>query len=188
MAFKEEEKPKDIAFRRSVGPRALGTVMPKAASPVLRKRGFAQGAIVGRWSEIVGPTLSTQCIPERLVFPRDGQAGGATLHIRAAGAMALELQHLAPIVIERVNGFFGYAAVEKISLHQGPVPTNKSKPPRPIRTLAAEETASLDAAVANTADPDLRAALRALGERVAQAQAQPKAGAPKMSSRVKRGT
>ncbi len=184
MAFKEEEKPKDIAPRRSLGPRTLGTVMPKAASPVLRKRGFAQGAIVARWSEIVGAGLSTQCIPERLAFPRDGQAGGATLHIRAAGAMALELQHLAPIVIERVNGFFGYAAVENISLHQGPMPTKKTTPPKPKRTLAADETASLDAAVANTTDPDLRSALRALGERVAQAQP----AAPKSGPRVKRGT
>ena len=115
---------------------------------------------------------------------REGAAGGATLHVRAAGAMALELQHLSPIVLERVNGFFGYAAVEKISLHQGPMPTKKTTPPKPKRTLAADETASLDAAVANTTDPDLRSALRALGERVAQAQP----AAPKSGPRVKRGT
>ncbi len=174
----------DDNIRRGGGLRALGALMPKAASPVLRKRGFAQGAIVARWSEIVGVALAEQCVPERLAFPRDDKAGGATLHIRASGALALELQHLAPIVIERVNGFFGYPAVERLSLHQGPLPAKTKRVPKPKRAIGADESRALDEAVAATGDPDLRVALRALGQRVAEAQLEP----PNERSRVKRGT
>lgn len=167
-------------LRRGGGPRTLGTVMPRAASSVLRKRGFAQGAIVARWSEIVGPELAAQSAPERLVFPRDGTPGGATLHVRAGGALALELQHLAPIVLERVNGFFGYQAVARLSLHQAPLPKATPRPPkRRPRELASDEKIALDTAVSGMADPELRTALRSLGQRVAESQPVQKNALPK---------
>lgn len=148
---------------------SLAVLVPKAASPILRKRGFAQGAIVARWAEIVGPELAAQSLPEKLSFPRDGSAGGATLHVRAAGAMALELQHLSAIVLERVNGFFGYPAVEKLTLVQAPLPKREVRrqkaPPRP---LTPEEVQGLDAAVAALPDGGLKEALRTLGRRVAE--------------------
>ena len=163
-----EAKPE---FRRG-GMHSLGMVVPKAASPILRKRGFAQGAIIARWSEIVGLELARQSIPEKLVFPRDGAAGGATLHVRAAGPMALELQHLAPIVLERVNGFFGYPAVDKLTLVQAPLPRREPrKPKKEPRALTTDEVQELDAAVAALPEGGLRDALRTLGQRVAESQA-----------------
>ena len=139
--------------------------MPRAAAEVLRRRGFAHGAIVTRWAEIVGAHLAAESAPERLVFRRD-EAVGATLHVRAAGALALDLQHLAPIVIERINAFFGFSAVARIALTQGPLPRRKAKRPALERYLNAEESATLAAAVAPARDPDLREALAALGRRV----------------------
>lgn len=177
---KKKRPPPPPSEQKPIEPRrgsmnSLGVVMPKAASPILRKRGFAQAAIVARWSEIVGLELAKQSMPEKLVFPRDGAAGGATLHVRAAGAMALELQHLAPIVLERVNGFFGYQAVEKLALIQAPLPRREvrkaKKPPRP---LSADEVESLDAAVAALPEGGLRDALRSLGSRVVESQSAPR--------------
>ncbi|MBM3506173.1 MAG: DUF721 domain-containing protein [Alphaproteobacteria bacterium] len=161
---------------RPGGIHALGTVVPKAATPALRRRGFAQAAIVGRWSEVVGAELAAQSAPERLVFPRDGQAGGATLHVRASGVLALELQHLAPIVLERINGFFGYPAVARLALHQAPLPAKPNRPKKAApRSLSAAETDAIDAAVARLDDERLREKLKALGRRVAAAQ-KPKPG------------
>ena len=157
----------------------LAAALPKAATPAMRRRGFAQSAILSRWSEIVGPELAAQSAPERLIFPRvtdeakaaNAAAGGATLHVRASGVLALELQHLAPIVIERINGFFGYPAVVRLSLHQAPMPpkpkTFKRPPPR---ALSAAETEAIDIAVARLDDEALRDRLRALGRHVAAAQ------------------
>ncbi len=150
-------------------PRTLSTVLPRAATDILRRRGFAQTAIVTRWPEIVGPRLAAECAPERLVFARD-ESRGATLHIRTAGALALELQHLAPVVIERINVFFGFGAVARIALSQGPLPKSalpkRRARPAPPRPLEPQETQALEAAVAPARDPDLRQALANLGRTV----------------------
>ncbi len=165
--------PNPADFRRG-GMHTLGMLVPKAASPILRKRGFAQAAIVARWAEIVGPELAKQSLPEKLSFPRESSAGGATLHVRAAGAMALELQHLSSIVLERVNGFFGYQAVEKLTLVQAPLPKREVRvPKKPARPLTAEEVQGLDAAVAALPDGGLKDALRILGQRVAESASAP---------------
>jgi hypothetical protein len=156
---------------RRGGMHTLAAALPKAATPAMRKRGFAQAAILSRWSEVVGAELAAQSAPERLVFPRDGAAGGATLHVRASGALALELQHLAPIVLERINGFFGYPAVASLKLHQAPLPAKPARPKRPApRTLSTAETEAIEAAVARLDDERLRERLRSLGRRVAAAQ------------------
>jgi hypothetical protein len=49
-------------------------------------------------------------------------ARGGTLKLRVARHRALELQHRAPLVIERINLFFGRDAVTRLALIQGPLP------------------------------------------------------------------
>lgn len=115
------------------------------------------------WQEIVGTALAGGSAPEKLSPGRDGKGG--TLDIRVDSALALELQHLQPQIIERVNAYFGYGAVERIRLRQGPLP----RPPVRRRAsptaspAAAEEVAET---VAPVADPELRAALDRLGRAI----------------------
>ena len=90
-------KPKAIKKTQNVvgkskGPRALAAVLPKIAEPALRKRGFAAAEIVTHWLSILGPTLTRECIPERLSYPKNDRAE-RILFIRASGSAALEIQH-----------------------------------------------------------------------------------------------
>jgi hypothetical protein len=148
---------------RSQGFRAVGVMASKLAAPVVAKRG---GGILVRlkadWSAIVGPEWAVAAWPAAL--GRDG-----ALKLRTAPAAALELQHLAPLLIERVNLFFGRPAVTRLVLVQGALP----RPPAPVgperRRLAASEAAALDRRVAVIANPELRAALVRLGKAVAEA-------------------
>jgi hypothetical protein len=88
------------------------------------------------------------------------------LHIRVSGALALELQHLQPQVIERINGYFGYRAITRIALQQGPIRARKPAA-RPRATPPSEEDAeALAAQLEGVADDDLRQALDALGRGV----------------------
>lgn len=147
---------------RSARTLPLSALALKSASRALKKRGFVQGAIVGRWVEVVGEALAAVSMPERLVFPT-AEGAGATLHIKVAGPLALELQHLAPIVIERINSHFGYAAVAEIRLHQGLAKARAPAPRPPPRKLDAEEETRLSALVRPVRDPDLQSALADLG-------------------------
>ena len=45
------------------------------------------------------------------------------MHLRvASGGLAMELQHFEPVLVERINAYFGYPAVARVKLIQGPLP------------------------------------------------------------------
>ena len=97
------------------GIRTLATLMPKLTRPILGRRGFAVASVITEWATIVGIELAGSSQPEKLVFPRGERVGGV-LHVRVAGGVATELQHLEPQVVERINGHFGYRAVSRLKL------------------------------------------------------------------------
>ncbi len=96
----------------------------KLAAPALRRHGFTQDALVARWPEIVGERFAEVTLPLRLSFAPNVRTGG-TLDIQIEGPLATQFQHAETLVIERVNQFFGYAAVARLKLSQGPVPARR---------------------------------------------------------------
>lgn len=153
--------------RRGGGFRAAGDEAAAILSPVLKRRGFAHADILRRWTEIVGPALADHCRPERLQWPREAEADkGATLHLLAASGWAIEVQHMAPLMIERINRFFGWRAVGQVKLRQGIIQPRPRKKAPEFRALTTEEQASLDKLLETVSDPKLRATLHRLGEAI----------------------
>ena len=152
------------AEREQRGFRAVGVAVSKLALPIIARRG---GGILVRlkaeWAAIVGPTWAEVSWPTTL--GRDG-----VLKLRAAPGAALELQHRAPLVMERINLFFGRSVVSRLALVQGPLPLS-SRPHSPVtRELSESEARALDETLSDILDPQLRAALAQLGRAVNQAQ------------------
>lgn len=147
------------------GLRSLAATVAKVARPALRKRGLAAAKILTDWPQIVGAELARQSMPERLSRSRGGHGG--VLLIRVGGPLAVELQHLEPLVIEKINTYFGYRAVERLKLVHGPVPAPVEVPAPAARTLDPAEEAEIDARLEAVGDNDLRAALARLGRAVA---------------------
>ena len=146
---------------------ALATLVARATKPVFRQRGLADGAVLRDWPKIVGPELARRCIPERVRYPR-GERSEGTLHLRVeSGGLATELQHLEPLLIERINGYFGYRAVARLRLVQGPIVAAETPENAPPQPLDAAEQARIGRVVAEIEDPDLRRALSGLGAAVA---------------------
>ncbi len=159
-ARRDSATARETSAPRKGGVRHLARLLPPLTRAVLGKRGFAEGGIVADWPDIVGPDLAAQSLPERLAFLPGTRADG-TLQVRVAGALALELQHLEPVVIERINGYFGYRAVARLKIRQGPIPRRRRRRAAPPPDPAAER--AVDSAVAPIEDPGLRAALAGLG-------------------------
>jgi hypothetical protein len=146
---------------RQGGMRAAGVAGGRVAAPIIAGRG---GGVLARlkaeWRAIIGDDLAGLTWPAALA--RDG-----VLKLRVEPRYAVELQHCAPLVIERINGFFGRVAVRRLALLQGPLPlaaapARAAAPPR----LDPAEQQSLDGQLAAIGDPELRAALARLGQRV----------------------
>ena len=149
-------------------PRRLRLALNKVMKGPFAKRGFSQTEILSRWPTIVGPMLAQHSCPERLTFERE-KAAGANLLVRVEGAFGLELQHLAPQVIDRINTYFGYRAVARLSILQGPIPRQSPRPRATARGLTPAEEKSVVDGVAATRDPELALALAALGRAVVAA-------------------
>jgi hypothetical protein len=148
--------------------RAIAAEIPRIAGAALGKRGFGEAQLVTQWDAVIGAELAAKLAPERLTFPR-GERKNGTLRLRVASAFATEAQHLEPVLIERINAFFGYGAVARLTLMQGPAPNAVPATPPPRRLTAAEQGA-IDARVAGIRDPELRDALARLGTAVAGAR------------------
>ena len=143
----------------------LNTLVRRLTRPLFGKRGFADGRVVADWAEIVGPLLARSSLPLRIVYPQGARTDG-TLHLKIApGGLATEIQHVEPILIERINGHFGYRAVARLRLVQGPLPP---APPAPeaASPLDAEAEARLRHALEDVRDPALRTRLESLGRSV----------------------
>lgn len=145
---------------RRQGMRAIGVPVSKLAGPIVARR--AGGVLVRlktEWAAIVGKDWAEVTWPSSL--GRDG-----VLKLRTASGAALELQHRAPLIIERINLFFGRQVVNRLILVQGPLPLTPTPGGPTIRTLSPGEAKALDARLAEVADPELRAALARLGRAV----------------------
>jgi hypothetical protein len=149
----------------------LADLVAPALKPVIGRYGFDEADLLVFWPDIVGARLAARCEPLRLQWPprtpRGAAGEPATLIVRVEGAFAIELQHQASIVVERVNAHVGWRCVGRLALRQGPLGTRRTGPVAvPPPTVAA--VARAKARTADVADEALRDALTRLGSRVLQ--------------------
>jgi hypothetical protein len=147
---------------RSGKARAAGDIVGTIGRVAFKRFGFIQGAVVSRWTEIVGERYAKVSSPESIRFPAGRKTAGV-LTLLVEGAHAPLMQHLAPLIIERVNRFFGYQAVDRLVFRQGrPAPAPEPVKRPELRAVPKE----LGEGLRQIADPELRACLESLAARL----------------------
>lgn len=81
------------------------------------KKGFAEADVLLKWAEIVGEAHRSICHPQTVRFSGN-RSLGATLVVEATSARAAEVDHLSPVLLERINQFYGYRAISRIRVVQ----------------------------------------------------------------------
>jgi len=158
-----DRKPSKERWKKaSHGLRALAASLPEANAKVFRRQGLGTGTLAREWRAIVGPGLADCCRPGRLTFPRTTERRNGTLTLRVEPAFATELQHLEPLMIERINSFFGYGAVGRLRLQQAPLERLAPRRTAARRKLSPDELREMEQRLDGVADPDMRAALERL--------------------------
>ena len=141
----------------------LRDVVGKIVGEAFTRQGFASAELVTRWADIVGPEVATHSEPVKIQWTRPAageEREPGTLILRVEGPAALEIQHAADIVCERVNRFLGWRAVARLALRQAPL-RRAARKPRPV--VDATAAASLAESFTAIADDELRSALGRLG-------------------------
>ena len=147
-----------------ISAKPLSVLLSDVFSEAYAKQGFAARELVTRWSEIAGAGIAAHSEPLKMQWPRpvEGQPQEpATLVLRVEGPMALEIQHSADVILERVNRFFGWSAVGKLAFRQAPL----SRPRRPVRPAPPDPKAVAKEAesLGDIEDEELKTALARLG-------------------------
>jgi hypothetical protein len=144
----------------------LRDLVGKVVGETFVRQGFASAELVTRWTEIVGAEVAAYSQPMKIQWtrPADGEEREpGTLVLRVEGPAAIEIQHQANVICERVNRFLGWRAVGRIALRQAPL---RRAAPKRSRTGDAAAAARVAATLPDIADDDLRQALARLGAAV----------------------
>ncbi len=146
----------------------LRDLVPKVVGETFSRQGFASAELVTRWADIVGIEVAAHSEPIKIHWtrPPDGEKREpGILFLRVEGPAAIEVQHLADVICERVNRFLGWRAVARLALRQAPLRRGERKSPRGIDSAAAARIAQ---SLTNIGDDDLKDALARLGAAIKQ--------------------
>jgi hypothetical protein len=166
-----DEKPKDELLeeapsKRTFVTQTLGKFIPQLTRVSFSKRGFSDGEILHRWPIIIGEMLAKASHPEKIVYPK-GQNGSGTLQLRVGNSgLALDIQHMEPVILDRINAHFGYRVISRIKIIQAPLSHQKEKLNYKPNVLTEAEEKSLDTQLSTIGDPKLKKALKNLGRSV----------------------
>jgi hypothetical protein len=151
MAKKEADQ-----FRRNA-PTRLSAELPGLTRTAFRNtlggRGFAEAGLITEWAAVVGEDVARMSRPVQIAFPR-GERKGGVLTVACGGAAALELQHMKPQILDRVNTHFGYGAVSELRIRQGDAVVNGRRAPRRAESRKPTEADTVEVASAVSAMPE----------------------------------
>lgn len=138
--------------RRAMTARSLAALLPGVTAPAFRRRSPSGARLLSGWRDIVGPGHAAQTTPQRL--------SAGTLSIACAGPVAMELQHHAELLIERINTWSGEKLVTRLRFVQDPTAG------QPVRKAATRPAPRQAISLPTLPEGPLREALEALGSSV----------------------
>ena len=141
--------------------RPVAELVPQIGRAAFRRFGFVQSSVVTRWPEIVGEHHARVCAPESIRFP-PGEKSEGILQLVVLPAHAPLIQHVIPEIIERVNRFFGYRAVSRVKMRQGPVQQKRVESERTAPPSLKPIPMELGDSLRDIGDPELRTVLESL--------------------------
>jgi len=176
----EDRKATGPSRRRGGGFKHASATARKAVDKIAGKHGFAEADVLLNWPTIAGAALARVCQPVRVQYGR-GNVLGAVLIVQTNSARAPEVEHKGPLIVEKVNQYYGYRAIHRLKVTQSTglggrsrtVPgfsedatpfagRPASRPPEPTE----KDTATAAAMAADIHSPGLRAALTRMGAHV----------------------
>lgn len=156
---------------QSKGFENLSASMTPLIKKLLGAKGMAEVEILANWKNIVGEDLAKYSLPQRIEF-KVGSRNNGTLYLMAAsGGFAMEIQHRTPLILEKINTFFGYQAVSKLKLIQNDGFINPETPAvyednLEKKLVTKEEQNYIDSVTEDIQHKELKLSLQKLGKSI----------------------
>lgn len=156
-------------------PKSIAASVDKVARTALGRDWNLYAGLIERWPEIIGPDYAKETTPVKITFPRGkktdekwaGRQGGGTLTLSLPQGLTLEMSHQTERIKSRINSFFGYEAIDKITFKPY-YPTSRRGMAFEAEAapLPPQDVAKLEEGTKDIENNELKEALQALGSSV----------------------
>jgi hypothetical protein len=109
MSYKNNIKQRNRSFQ---GLRSFKDTLPTNIKKIIKKKGHIFSETLNNWRDIVGDQLFQICYPRS--FKNSNKFGQSTLQVMVKRGHEIDLEYSKKDIIDKMNSFFGYAAVEKL--------------------------------------------------------------------------
>ena len=109
MSFKNNIKQRNRSFQ---GLRSFKDTLPTNIKKIIKKKGHIFSETLNNWKYIVGNEIFQICYPKS--FKNSNRFGVSTLHVMVKRGHEIDLEYSKKEIMDKMNSFFGYTAVEKL--------------------------------------------------------------------------
>ena len=147
----------------------ISDVLLPLAKKLVGKKAFAEADVICNWENIAGKDIASYSSPLRIDFKKGERTNGVLYVETYGGAFALEIQAKSKFLIEKVNVFFGYQAVQQLKIVQNSKQINNIvqdviKPQKKLVTD--EEENYIEQASSGVSSDSLKDVLKCLGRAI----------------------
>ena len=96
------------------GLRPFSSSIPKTLKKYLQKGGYNYSNIIDNWTKMVGKKISDACYPIKVKMGKEMKEGNLVLSVIHGKEMEIEYQKKE--IIDKINSFFGYNCISKVTL------------------------------------------------------------------------
>ena len=136
------------------GLRPFSNSIPKTLKKYLRKGGYNYSNIVDNWTKIVNKKISDSCFPITVKMKKEMKDGDLILNV--IHGKEIEIEYAKNEIMEKINSFFGYNCISKITLK-----IVQHKIDEPIKVLPKiKDKNSIDSKLRNLKNEQLKKSLK----------------------------
>jgi hypothetical protein len=99
-----------LADRSAQSPKTVGSIAREILTPMFKAHDHLR--LMMDWSAIVGDHLAGMTWPQKTIAATKGQI----LYLKVTSQHVMEVWGSSPVILERVNQYLGWSAVERVRL------------------------------------------------------------------------
>ena len=103
----------------------VGDSLPKIIDKNIKKKNFIEVSLINKWKEIVGVDIADLCYPLKVNFSNTKDSNGV-IFLKTIRGKSIEIDFKGEEIMEKLNQYFGYKAIDKISIVQDFETKNKN--------------------------------------------------------------
>ena len=95
----------------------IGNTLPRIVDKNIKEKNFIEISLIKKWREIIGDNIAKFCWPTKIIFSNIKNSNGI-IFLKTKRGRSMEIEFKNEEIIEKLNQYFGYKAINKISIVQ----------------------------------------------------------------------